>query len=258
MSEEFSQEIVQTNSSLSVDCAVFGYDGSSLKVLLVKRNCTAAGFDADQMKLPGAMIYQNETIEEASQRVLEQSTGLKGIALEQTRIFSDPMRISPEEMEWICKFHGVHTERVVTVGFYALVKLNERIITYTRRRGAKWVDVDSVKQLAMDHADILSDALNRLYEVILHSSAAFDLLPKRFTLTQLQLLLEEVLNITLDKRNFRKKILSNGFLIATGEKEKGVNHKPAEYFEFNYKEYNKTTRKSNENKFGYRSRLLIG
>ena len=147
---------IQMNQSLSVDCAVFGFNGKSLKVLLIERRYYAPDTRLDKLKLPGAMILDNETLPQAAYRVLEEATGLRDVYLKQMDIFSDPNRVSGEELEWINRYHGIRTERVVTVGYYALVKLDTRTVAYTTAKGAQWVDVDSIQRLAMDHKQILS------------------------------------------------------------------------------------------------------
>lgn len=233
---------VQTNQSLSVDCAVFGFDGTSLKVLLIERQYCKPGSRLDPLKLPGAMILENETLPEAAYRVLEEATGLKNVYLKQMEIFSDPKRVSGEELEWINLYHGIHSERVVTVGYYALVKLDSRMMAYTRAKGAQWVDVDSIQHLAMDHKQILTSALSVLCREMLQSPVAFELLPRKFTIRALQNLYSAVLGIEIDNRNFRKKILSSGFLTPTDEKERGVAHKPARYYVFNRSAYRKAVR----------------
>ena len=149
---------IQMNQSLSVDCAVFGFNGKSLKVLLIERRYYAPDTRLDKLKLPGAMILDNETLPQAAYRVLEEATGLRDVYLKQMDIFSDPNRVSGEELEWINRYHGIRTERVVTVGYYALVKLDTRTVAYTTAKGAQWVDVDSIQRLAMDHKQILSVA----------------------------------------------------------------------------------------------------
>ena len=122
---------IQMNQSLSVDCAVFGFNGKSLKVLLIERRYYKPDTRLDKLKLPGAMILENETLPEAAYRVLEEATGLKNVYLKQMDIFSDPKRVAGEELEWINRYHGIQTDRVVTVGYYALVKLDSRTIAYT-------------------------------------------------------------------------------------------------------------------------------
>lgn len=224
---------VQTNSAISVDCVIFGFDGVNIKVLLVRRRTADPLYHDRELKLPGAMIRENETLPEAAARVLEGSTGLKDIYLKQTAIFSDPKRVDESELDWIGKYHGIHTVRVVTVGYYALVKLDQGMINYTRREGAVWMNVDDIHNLIMDHMDILSDALTVLQKDILWSPIAFKLLPKKFTVRQLQNLLEAVFGIEIDNRNFRKKLFASGILIETGEMEKNVSHKPARLYTVN-------------------------
>lgn len=230
---------IQMNQSLSVDCAVFGFNGEALKVLLIERRYYKPDTRLDPLKLPGAMILENETLPEAAYRVLEEATGLKDVYLKQMEIFSDPRRVSGEELEWIYRYHGIRTERVVTVGYYALVKLDARTIAYTTAKGAQWVDVESIQRLAMDHKQILTSALAVLCREMLQSPVAFELLPRRFTIRQLQTLYSAVLGIEIDNRNFRKKLLSSGFVTPTAEKEQGVAHKPARYYTFNKHAYQK-------------------
>lgn len=224
---------VQTNSAISVDCVIFGFDGVNLKTLLVRRRTVDPLYHDRELKLPGAMIRENETLPEAAARVLEGSTGLKGLYLKQTSIFSDPKRVDESELEWIGQYHGIHTVRVVTVGYYALVKLDPGMVNYTRRQGAVWVNVDDIHHLIMDHMDILSDALTVLQKDILWSPIAFKLLPKKFTVRQLQNLLEAVFGVEIDNRNFRKKLFSSGILVETGDMERNVNHKPAKLYAVN-------------------------
>ena len=107
------------------------------------------------------------------------------------------------------------------------------MINYTRRQGAVWMNVDDIHNLIMDHMDILSDALTVLQKDILWSPIAFKLLPKKFTVRQLQNLLEAVFGIEIDNRNFRKKLFASGILIETGEMEKNVSHKPARLYTVN-------------------------
>lgn len=230
---------LQTNSAISVDCVIFGFDGENIKVLLVRRKAADPKYHNKDWKLPGAMIHQNETLPEAAARVLEATTGLQDLYLKQTSIFSDPQRIDEDELEWIGNFYGVKTERVVTVGYYTLVKLDQRMINYTKRHGAVWSNVDDIRHLIMDHMDILSDALTVLQKEILWSPIAFRLLPKKFTIRQLQNLLEAVFGIEIDNRNFRKKLFSSGILLQTEEYEKHVNHKPARLFMLNKSAFSK-------------------
>lgn len=230
---------VQMNQSLSVDCAVFGFDGRLLKVLRVERRDYDPGTHLDRLKLPGAMILENETLPAAASRVLAEATGLREIYLKQMEIFSDPARVTGKELEWINRSHGINTERVVTVGYYALVKLDRRVVAYTTEKRAQWVEVESIQRLAMDHKQILSSALWYLCRDMQQSPVAFELLPRKFTIRELQNLYSAVLGIEIDNRNFRKKMLASGFLTLTDEREQGVAHKPARYYTFDKAAYRK-------------------
>ncbi len=242
--------IVQTNHSLSVDCVVFGFNGQSLKVLLVERRYRASvPGRPKEFKLPGSMILEAETLPDAANRVLAETTGLRNVYLKQTTIFSDPCRVADEELQWINEYHGIASNRVVTIGYYALVKLDSQIIEHTTAQGAHWEAVENVKHLAMDHKQILVDTLSILCEQITSSPIAFELLPRKFTIRQLQTLYSAILGVEIDNRNFRKKILGSGYLIPTGERERGVSHKPAEYYIFNKAAYKKL--KSNKFKLGF-------
>ena len=128
---------------------------------------------------------------------------------------------------------------MVTVGYYALVKLDQGMINYTRRQGAVWMNVDDIHHLIMDHMEILSDALTVLQRELLWSPVAFKLLPKKFTVRQLQNLLEAVYGIEIDNRNFRKKLFSSGILVETDEFERNVSHKPARLYTLNKSAFGK-------------------
>ncbi len=230
---------VQLNQTLSADCVIFGFDGEALKALLVEKAEYRPTAEPDKMKLPGAMIRQNETVPQAAARILEEYTGLRDVPLKQIGIFSDPDRVTPEELEWINKYHGISSVRIVTVGFYALVRMDAKMVATTTSKGAYWRNLDSITGLVMDHMQILSSAFELLYRDMLNSPIVFELLPKKFTIKALQNLFRAVLGVEIDNRNFRKKILSSGMVVATGEKEQNVSHKPAQYYMFSAKNWQK-------------------
>lgn len=235
-----------TNHSISVDCVIFGFDGAALKVLLIRR-CTKDD-DLCDYKLPGSLIQENEDLSNAAYRVLRDHTGMSNIFLRQFSVFSDPTRISGDELEWLNAHYGVHTERVVTVTYYSLIKLSDKSQP-TRHNDTEWVDVQSVKRLAMDHKQILIEALTTLNKQFIQEPIAFELLPRKFTIRQLQNLYEAILGIEIDNRNFRKKVLSCGYLTATAEREKDVAHKPAIFYTFNKSRYEKDVKKKTKLNF---------
>lgn len=232
----------KVNNSISVDCVVFGFNGTSLKVLLIDREYSCNGKTITDRKLPGRMIFESDTLSVSAHKLLVDMTGLKDVELRQLHIFSDPNRITKEELEWINKFHNTKSDRVVTVAYYGLVKLNNRIVAQTVGHGGYWVDIDSIRQLAMDHKEILLKALSTLCKELIYSPIAFQVLPKKFTIKELQTLYSSILGTQIDNRNFRKKVLGTGLLIPTGEKEQSVSHKPAQYYMFDRKAYDKSVK----------------
>ncbi|HRI63566.1 MAG TPA: NUDIX domain-containing protein [Polyangium sp.] len=209
--------------ALAVDCVVFGLDDDDLKVLLIRR-----GMDPflGRWALPGGFVHMDETVEEAARRELREEAGIDRAVLEQLHVFSGLDR-DPRE-------------RVVTVAHYALVKLSDHSVrAATDAREAAWFGVDDLPSLAFDHAAIVDLAVDKLRAKVKQTPIGFELLPKKFTLTQLQRVYEKVLDRELDKRNFRKKVLATGLLIETEEVEQDVAHRAARLFRFDEKAYRK-------------------
>jgi 8-oxo-dGTP diphosphatase len=207
--------------ALTVDAVVFGLDDEDLKVLLIRR-----GLEPFQGKwaLPGGFVRVEESLEEAVRRELQEETGIAQLFLEQLYTFGAVDR-DPRE-------------RVVTVAYYALVKLSDhRIKAATDARDAAWFAVSDARGLAFDHDRILAAALERLKGKVRYQPIGFELLPPQFTLSQLQRLYETVLETPLDKRNFRKKILGMDFLVALDEVQKDVAHRAARLYRFDRKKY---------------------
>ncbi len=209
--------------ALTVDCVVFGFDESELKVLLIER---ALEPFKGSWALPGGFVHVNETIDEAARRELAEEAGLTNVFLEQLYTFGAPDR-DPRE-------------RVVSVAHFALVKLSD----YNARAAAdaadaRWCPISDVPKLAFDHADILATALERLKSKVRYQPIGFELLPPKFTLSQLQHLYEMILGTELDKRNFRKKVLSFGLLVPLKETQMTGRHRPAQLFRFDADKYEK-------------------
>jgi 8-oxo-dGTP diphosphatase len=212
--------------ALTVDCVVFGLDQSDLKVLLIQRRLEPF---QHAWALPGGFVRVDETLDEAARRELAEEAGVTDVYLEQLYTFSDLDR-DPRE-------------RVVTVAYYALAKLSDhRIRAATDAMGVGWFSLDELPKLAFDHAHIVTRAHERLRGKVRYAPIGFELLPARFTLTQLQRLYELVLGAELDKRNFRKKILSMDLLVETDQVEQGVRHRAARLYRFDKKKYEKLTR----------------
>jgi len=208
-------------SAFTVDNVIFGFDEGDLKVLLIRR-----GEEPHMGKwaLPGYFVYPNEDLDDAAIRVLEELTGINNVFLEQVQTFGAVNR------------HAFG--RVITVAYFSLIKIsNFAIQPASIALQAQWHSVSEVGNLAFDHDEILEACFNRLKWLVRSRPVGFELLPPKFTLTELQHLYEAILETSLDKRNFRKKILSMDLLIDLDETQEGVAHRPAKLFQFDEKRY---------------------
>jgi 8-oxo-dGTP diphosphatase len=223
--------------NVSVDCVIFGFDNEEkkLKVLLIKKKINPYGKkdSGKQIALPGDLIRLEEDIDESAKRVLFSLTKLNNVFLRQFKTFGDPKRVqSSKDQEWLKNFRQEPNERVVTVGYLSLVRMEDYtpIPSYFADE-VKWVDICEMPALAFDHNDIVESGLLFLRTQLSHELTS-ELLPRKFTLSQLQELHEIVLDQKLDKRNFRKQVISKGQIKETDEKQKGVSHKPARFYSF--------------------------
>ena len=214
-------EYEYARAALTVDCVVFGLDEEGLKVMLIQR--AIAPFKGC-WALPGGFVHVCESLDNAARRELREETGLKDVFLEQLYSFGNPDR-DPRE-------------HVVSVAYYALTSLEgHEVKADTDAENAAWFCVDDLPELAFDHEDIFEVALERLRGKLRYQPIGFELLPEKFTLTQLQKLYENILEKQMDKRNFRKKILKLGVLKDTNEIEKDVAHRAAKLYCFDEKAY---------------------
>jgi 8-oxo-dGTP diphosphatase len=214
-------------AALTVDCVVFGFDEGELKVLLIER--VLEPFKG-KWALPGGFVRVEETLDEAARRELAEEAGLTDVFLEQLYSFGELDR-DPRE-------------RVVSVAYYALVKLAAHDTkAATDAADARWFPISKVPKLAFDHTDIFATALARLKGKVRYQPIGFELLPPKFTLSQLQHLYEAVLETELDKRNFRKKVLSFGLLVPLKETQMAGRHRPAQLFRFDADKYEKLKKK---------------
>jgi len=212
--------------ALTVDCVVFGLDDEDLKVLLIQRDLEPF---AGRWALPGGFVHVDETIDQAARRELAEETGLTKVFLEQLYTFGGVDR-DPRE-------------RIVTVAYYALVRLlDHKVQAATDARNAAWFAIDDLPKLAFDHQGIVDAALARLQGKVRYQPIGFELLPPKFSLTQLQRMYEIILDRELDKRNFRKKVLSLEILDELDEVEQDVAHRAARLYRFDERNYRQLAR----------------
>lgn len=222
---------------VSVDCVVFGYNDDGLKVLLIDQkrpDASSAQIHKLYKALPGDLILEQESFEDAANRVLYELTRLRGIFLQQFHAFGNPNRVRDlKDQEWLRSFRTHPDRRVITVAYYGLVSLHDHTPEPASFAGkTDWVDVGEIPDLAFDHNEIVEEALKTLREHLENQPISFELLPKKFTLSQLQELYELVLDKKLDKRNFRKNVKKMSHVVALDEKQTGVLHKPAQLFSY--------------------------
>ena len=208
--------------ALTVDCVVFGLEAdAALKVLLIRRKLPPY---AGCWALPGGFVQMGESVDAAAVRELKEETGIEDVFLEQLYTFGAVER-DPRD-------------RIVSVAYYALVNLLDHPTqAATDASDAQWFELGALPILGFDHSEILSCAVARLRAKIRYEPIGFELLPDAFTLSQLQRLYEQILERSLDKRNFRKKLLKMDLLIDTGEKETGVAHRAAQLYRFDTERY---------------------
>jgi 8-oxo-dGTP diphosphatase len=211
---------------LAVDCVVFGFDGVGLQVLLIRRGLPPF---RGRWALPGGFVRPDESVDAAALRELREEAGLEKVYLEQLYTFGD-VRRDPRG-------------RIVSVAYTALVSTASNHPTAaTDAREAAWFPAGKLPTLAFDHADILKAAVERLRGKVRYRPVGFELLPEKFTLSQLQQLYEAVLGRSLDKRNFRKKLMAMGVVRETPDFERGVSHRAARLYRFDAAAYERMTR----------------
>ncbi|CAL2095733.1 NUDIX hydrolase [Tenacibaculum sp. 190524A02b] len=206
---------------VAVDAVVFGYDKKQLSVLLIKRGVQPF---KDSWALPGGLVKENESLEEAVQRELEEETGVTIDYLEQLYTFGKPGR-DPRN-------------RVVSVTYFGLVSPQHfKIAAATDAAEVQWFSINELPELAFDHSIILDKALKRLQSKINYQPIGFELLKKEFPFSDLENLYQTILDRKIDRRNFRKKILSFDILIETDKIHKPSSGRPAKLFKFNSEKY---------------------
>ena len=209
--------------ALTVDCVIFGLDENDLQVMLIQRDIDPF---QGQWALPGGFVHVDESLEEAARRELQEETGIENVFLEQLYTFGAIER-DPRE-------------RIVSVAYFALAKLEgHHIHAATDVRNAAWFPVAEMPTLAFDHKEIMKVALQRLKGKVRYQPIGFELLPKKFTIHQIQRMYETILEKPLDKRNFRKKLLGMDLLVELDEIQKDVAHRAARLYRFDETKYNR-------------------
>ena len=231
MSETKNSVVQKTYKSkdpilLAVDCIIFGFDNEGLKLLIFKRELEPL---AGQWSLIGNFVNADEDVEEAAYKVLKETTGLDSLYVEQLHAFGS-----------IDRDNGA---RVVSIAYWSLIKLKPEDKNFdVADHEARWVDINEVPELILDHNEMVNLAMGRLRERARFRPIGFELLPDKFTLPQLLNLYESIYQTQFDDRNFRRKILKTDLLIKLDEKDKSTSKRGALLYKFDYQQYDKLSK----------------
>ncbi len=218
-----SHVLKEVLKNISIDCAVFGFENSSLEVLLIKR---ARNPFKNSWALPGGFIKKKELVEKAAERILQDSTGIKNLYMEEVSVFDSIYRFP--------------NRRVITIAYFALISPEKyKLTTGVDTTDVKWIKLNEIPELPFDHNQIINVALSKLRTRVRYRPIGFELLPNKFTLPRLQMLYEVILDKKLDKRNFRKKIMKMHLLKSLKEKDKNNLKRAAALYQFDKQTYNK-------------------
>ena len=210
---------------VAVDCIIFGFNQKGLSLLLLKR-----GMDPGrgEWSLMGGFVQRDESVDDAAKRVLKELTGLTNVYMEQVGAFGDINR-DPGE-------------RVISIAYYALINIDEYDKESVKKHNAYWAEINSVPTLLFDHSLMVKQARDLMRRKASSEPISFNLLPKLFTLTQLQHLYETIYGGPIDKRNFRKKIAEMDFIEKTDMIDKSGSKRGAFLYKFNYNAYGKDSK----------------
>ena len=210
---------------LTVDCVIFGFEENKLKVLLIKSDLA---FFEGKLSLLGDFVKNNEDLDDAAYRILKARTGMNNVFLDQVKVFGKPDRHPGG--------------RVITIVYCSLLNIQHHALKIHDNE-LDWYDYNGLKEMAFDHLEIVQECHGWLQKRIQEHPLGFNLLPDKFSLRELQNLYEAILDVSLDRRNFRKKFASMGLLIDTNEMEQDVSHRPGKLYQFNFDKYEKKKQK---------------
>jgi len=227
---------------VSVDCVVIGFDGSQLNVLLLKRTGKEGEVFFNDLKLPGSLIYSDEDLDMAAQRVLGELFDSNQIFFKQFRTFGSPDRTSnPRDKHWLENAVKQKIGRIITVSYLSLIRIDDKLRFRSDNLEAMWLPVKKIENLAFDHKMIIDEALAEICRYVsFDPSLVFNLLPRKFTALQMRVLFEEMFGETMDVRNFHKKMSRMKYVVPLEEFEKDVSHRAARYYKFDRKGYIKS------------------
>jgi 8-oxo-dGTP diphosphatase len=207
---------------VAIDCIIFGFNEGELSLLLLKRNFEPA---MGEWSLMGGFVQDGESVDDGAKRVLNELTGLDNVYMEQVGTFGE-----------ISRDPG---ERVISIAYYALININEYDRELVQQHNAFWVNINDLPDLIFDHPQMVEQARKLMQQKASTEPIGFNLLPKLFTLSQLQSLYEAIYGEAIDKRNFRKRIAEMDYIEKTDKIDKTGSKRGAALYKFNEKAYRK-------------------
>jgi len=221
----------------SVDCVILSFHKNKIRVLLYKFNLE------DYWAIPGGFMLKHENADEAAYRILKSRIGLTNIYLKQFHLFSDPKRTimkqnkdfvkknaaTPKDGEWLL-------QRFISMGYYALVKYEEVDLTHDKEENYKWYDIHQLPHMYSDHENIVATAMETIRTMLPVIPIGYELLPEKFTMSELRKIYEIILGKTLDRRNFQRKVLSDGRIIQLEERISNKTYNPPILYSFSLSE----------------------
>jgi hypothetical protein len=240
----FDSGTMQTNlvyPHVSIDCVVLGFDGIHLNVLLLKRTGVEGGVGFNDLKLPGSLIFSDEDLDDAAQRVMSELFSAQAIYLKQFKSFGSPARtISPRDVMWLEKATQLKIGRIITVAYLSMIRIDDKVKLKSDTVQAVWMPFPEIKELAFDHVQILKEAVDEVRRTVSANPAlVFNLLPRKFTAAQMRTLFEKLFGSKMDVRNFHKKMIRMDYVMPLDEYETGVSHRAARFYKFDKKTYSK-------------------
>lgn len=229
-----NQDALNFDPHVSVDCVILGYDGESLKVLLSRRGSEAPEEQYNNLKLPGRLLHTNEDLDEAALDIITACTGKHHPLFKQFRAYGSLTRTqNPKDVFWLENAIKQKIQRIVTISYLALMRINSRTISLIEDSKMDWYPVQELPQLAFDHNLIIQETLQELYRLASQQpQMLFEMMPPKFTAAQLRRLHEQISGKLIDVRNFAKLVMNKPYIIPLEEFEQNVSHRAARYYRF--------------------------
>lgn len=227
--------------SVSVDSVILGFHDGKMKILLNK-------FEThNEWMLPGGFVYHNENIDDAAYRLLKSRTGLEHIYLQQFHFFGNANRTNIEENKKMLDERNIPHEidgvkhwflnRFVTAAYYALVEYSKVKVFPQDGESVDWIDIEDISNLYSDHNEIINKAISTIRTQLGNIPIGRELLPEKFTISELRIIYETILNKKIDRRNFQRNMISNGFIVKLEETCKKWGVKSTALYSFDKERY---------------------